>query len=388
MQPDEKLRQFATDKQWEYYEAYCNHGGYRAAAGKTGLHHSTIQSAVKTIFAKAELKGYSPDHGMTRTVPDSFNAARISTNYDAEGNIRQQWVIATVDKEKQREAILAAVEGFKDEIPRAKPVPSTRNYNENTMTVYPVGDHHIGMLAWGEETGGDDHDVSISDSLLIGSVNHLIKASPPSSHAALVLLGDFLHFDSMQAVTPTNRNLLDSDTRFPKVVRVAIHVLRKSIELMLKKHETVHLLIETGNHDESSSVWLREMFNIFYENEPRVYVDTSPMLFHFIEFGKNMIGTHHGDKVKMDKLPLIMASMQPEVWGRTRYRHILTGHIHNDSAKDHPGCKVESFRVLPPADAYAASHGYACTGRDMKSIIYHKEYGEIGRNTVNPAMLI
>jgi hypothetical protein len=42
--------------------------------------------------------------------------------------------------------------------------------------------------------------------------------------------------------------------------------------------------------------------------------------------------------------------------------------------------------VLAPLDAYAANAGYR-SGRDMKSIIMHKLYGEVGRSIVNPRML-
>jgi hypothetical protein len=46
----------------------------------------------------------------------------------------------------------------------------------------------------------------------------------------------------------------------------------------------------------------------------------------------------------------------------------------------------ESFRTLAAKDAWHSGQGYR-SGRDMKCIILHKEFGEIGRQTVNLAML-
>jgi hypothetical protein len=88
----------------------------------------------------------------------------------------------------------------------------------------------------------------------------------------------------------------------------------------------------------------------------------------------------------MAALPLIMATDQPEKWGQSEYRYWWTGHVHHDQVKDYEGCRVESFRILAPADAWAANHGYRAAS-DMKAIILHKDYGEVARHVVNPAML-
>ena len=82
---------------------------------------------------------------------------------------------------------------------------------------------------------------------------------------------------------------------------------------------------------------------------------------------------------------MIMAADREQAWGRTKFRYWLTGHVHNQRLWDFPGCSVESFRVLAPQDAWAFNKGYR-SQRDMKAIIYHAEYGEVSRVTVNPEM--
>jgi hypothetical protein len=82
-----------------------------------------------------------------------------------------------------------------------------------------------------------------------------------------------------------------------------------------------------------------------------------------------------------------MATDRREDWGKTRYRYWWTGHVHHDQVKDIQGVKCESFRVLPPADAWADGAGYRSM-RDIKAIVFHKEYGEVARHTVNPEMLL
>jgi len=203
----------------------------------------------------------------------------------------------------------------------------------------------------------------------------------------IAVLGDFLHYDSTESVTPQNKNVLDTDTRFSNIIRVAIRTLRYSIEKALSIHNNVYVIIEIGNHDISSSIILAEALKNIYELNDRVDIDTSPSHFHYFKFGKVLIGTHHGDKVrKPEKLPLIMANDKPREWGETTYRYWYTGHIHSDTVKDYVGCRVESFRILAPNDAWAHENGFRSM-QDMKSILIHKSFGEVGRTIVNPEML-
>jgi hypothetical protein len=179
--------------------------------------------------------------------------------------------------------------------------------------------------------------------------------------------------------------MLDSDTRYPKMVRAAIRSMRYMIESAARRHGEVRVIVEIGNHDLSSSIFMMECLHNIYENDPRIVVDTSPAHYHYFDFGKCLIGVHHGHGTKMTNLPLLMATDRPELWGRTEYRYWWTGHVHHDQMKEFNGCKVESFRVLAPSDAWASQKGYRA-GQDMKSIILHREYGEVARNTVNPSM--
>lgn len=315
--------------------------------------------------------------------------ARRSALVDAEGNILQQWLIEKPEERAKLAAWEEAARALAEPLPRAEPIdaPASMMLRYDLMVAYPVGDHHLGMLAWKHETG-DSYDLEIGERLLADAMSHLVSSAPPAAEALVVFLGDFLHYDSFDAVTPTNRNLLDADGRYPKVFSAGLRLMRRTIEAAAAKHELVHVIIEIGNHDPSSAIVLMLSLANIYENNPRITIDTSPKHFHYYEFGKVAIGTHHGHgrAAKAEQLPLIMAADKPEMWGRTQYRYWMTGHVHHQSVKDFAGCTVESFRILPPADAYAANEGYRAP-RDMKAITYHREFGEVGRQTVNPAML-
>lgn len=384
--PDEQLRRFATPRQWEILEAIEAEGGITAASRKLSTDQANVSRAAKAVRDKAARAGYAPEHAQLHQVPDGYKIKGVSTLWSEKtGQPVLQWVKTSEDRERQLALLREGVRALCDELPRLDPVPAPALVAEDLCAAYPVGDHHLGMYAWAEEAGGD-YDLKIGERLLNGAVDYLMAATPACGSALLPFLGDYLHYDSFASVTPTNRNLLDSDTRFPAMVRAAIRTMRRTVDAAVRRHGRVHVIVEIGNHDLAASVFLAEALAALYEAEPRVVVDTSPRQFHYFEFGAVLVGTHHGHGVKLADLPLLMATDQPERWGAARHRYWWTGHVHRDVVQDFAGCRVESFRVLPPADAWAANQGYRPRS-DMKAVVLHREHGEVARHTVSPAML-
>ncbi|MGH2277492.1 hypothetical protein ACRCOO_10665, partial [Streptococcus uberis] len=76
-----------------------------------------------------------------------------------------------------------------------------------------------------------------------------------------------MHYDGMKEMTPMSGHILSDDSRLFKMIRTAIKVIKLAVSLCLRKHKKVKLLICEGNHDLSSSLWLREMFYEVYTNE-------------------------------------------------------------------------------------------------------------------------
>ena len=61
--------------------------------------------------------------------------------------------------------------------------------------------------------------------------------------------------------------------------------------------------------------------------------------------------------------------------------------MHHQSVKEYPTCTIETFRTLAAKDAWHHSSGYR-SGKDIKCITYHKDYGEVGRISVVPQMFL
>jgi len=380
------LKQFCTARQWEVLQALETAGTERSAALALGCTRNVISQVVKAVKAKAAASGWSPDNDMTKPVPIGYRIKGISTLY-SDGLVKAQWVKSEVDKGQEDALLQAAVEALTEDLPKVRGTKGPKDTEGALRALYPIGDHHIGLLAWGEETLQGDYDLKISEMLLMRAMDHLVTVTPACDTAMILVLGDFLHYDSFSATTQSG-HLLDADSRFPRMVRVAMRVLRYLITVALKRHKSVQLVVQQGNHDPSSTVFLREAFHHIYENEDRLEVDTAPRTFSCHQFGKNLIGTHHGDKVKLPQLPLLFATDYPKIWGATEHRVILTGHVHHDQIllKEFSGATVESVRILAPKDAYATNGGWRAM-QTMTARVLHKEYGEVSRSTFSPAMI-
>lgn len=383
---DEGLRQFcATERQVEHFEAVLIHGSLRKAAAAIGVHAGTIQCTMEKIKKRAASQGYSPQHDLTKIAPSPFVVRGYSNYYDKDGKLRGQWLKTKVDDNKLHEIMLETIEALKEDIPKVSLVNPPPLGNDNLLNCYVISDYHYGMLSWQEETGAD-WDLKIAEDLIIKWFAQAIHQSPDANTAIFAQLSDFLHFDGMDAATPASKHLLDVDTRFAKVVRSAIRILRTIIDMLLQKHQHVHVLMLDANHDPVSQIWLREWFNVFYENEPRVTVDTSPSPYNAFEFGSNALFFHHGHKRNVSNVSEVFAAQFREMFGRTKHAYAHLGHLHSVDVKENNLMIVEQHRTLAAPDAYAARGGWL-SGRDAKVITYHRQYGEISRLTINSDML-
>jgi hypothetical protein len=384
---DAELKKFATtSRQIEVIDAINKYGTYRKAAAALNCAKGSIQSVVELVKRKAAKRGYSPEHNMIHTVPEPFIVKGHSTLYDQDGNAKLQWVKTSVEDAKLQQIMLETIEALKEDIPRVNLMSPPPLGNDNLLNCYVITDYHLGMLAWSEETKGGDWDIDIAQELIIKWFAQAIQQSPDADTAVFAQLSDFLHFDGMDAVTPASKHLLDVDTRFAKLVRSAIRVLRTVIDMLLAKHQKVHVIMADANHDPVSQIWLREWFSVLYENEPRITVDKSPNPYNAFEFGKTALFFHHGHKRKVTNVSEVFAGQFREMFGRTKYAYAHTGHLHSIDVKENNLMIVEQHRTLAPADAYAARGGWL-SGRDAKVITYHSQFGEVSRLTINSDML-
>ena len=358
---------------------------WKEVTDETGVDSGNGRKIIEKVKRKAAAYGWSPEHDMTHTVPDGFGVKGVSTLYDAEGNVSAQWVKSQAtgrSPEELAEFLKESVESYRGIAERTK---APRNTQKDKLVVYPMGDPHIGMYAWGDEAG-EDFDLDIAEKNLTKAVARLVDVAPASHTAIILNLGDFFHADNQSNQTTRSNNPLDVDTRWGKVFQVGIRTMIQCIDEARRKHSRVIVKNLIGNHDDHTSQALAFALDAFFHNDRRVFVDISPAKFWYHQFYNVLIGAGHGDTAKPDLLPNIMAADVPELWGATKHRYWYTGHIHSQNQKEYAGVIWESFKTLAGKDAWHSAKGYR-SGRDMFCICHHKDHGEIERHRVDVGML-
>jgi len=329
---------------------------------------------------RAEVPGVEP-------VPSGHHLAGVSTMVRTADGL-PQW-IKTGRREESPAELLARLtaETLATIQPRAWQTPAPAGPSaDDLLAVYPLGDPHVGLLAWQPETGAD-FDLGHAEGLMVGAMRDLVLRGPRTERALVVNLGDFFHFDNAAARTTKGEHTLDVDSRAPKVLAVGLRIMVALVDAALEHHAEVEVDTRIGNHDAHTSLMLSLALAAHYRLEPRVQIPPTVSHRAYHEHGAVLIGTTHGDRAHGEDLAAIMAAEQPEAWGRARHRYWLCGHVHHTRRQEYRGVIVEAFRTLAARDSWHAGQGYV-SGRDMHRIVYHRDHGEVSREVVNVGAIL
>ena len=349
----------------DYLAAYQRLGSHRAVARELGVHRTTVKTMLGTDPAVQT--------GMDRlgmTAQPGIAWIKTKPKDDEPG---YSFMVKLQADDDQLERMRDAFEGMA----AAPVVPAPEHADADLLTVYPIADLHLGMMAWGKETG-EDYDTQSAAGRVRDWVARCVASSPASETAVVLSVGDWFHADDQSNQTPASKHQLDVDTRHFKTLEVGIAAMCASIDLALHKHSRVIVRILAGNHDPHSSIALTFATAERYRDNPRVEVVKDPSLFWCHEFGRVMLAATHGDKAKPDRIVHFLADEFAPIWGRTKHRYLWTGHLHHLRAQDIGGVQQEQLRAVTARDAYAYGHAYTARAQ-LQAITLHRDFGEVQR---------
>lgn len=332
--------------------------------------------------AKAQASAGRFEAPPVEPVPAGHSIKGVSTYVDADGTVKGQWIKTRREGESPEDAIARWREALPEIVtPRVGSIDPPRWTDDDLLAVYPLGDPHVGLLAWGKESGAN-FDLEIAERFMVGAMRDLVLRGPRARGALIVNLGDFFHFDNADHHTTQGNHALDVDGRTAKVLDAGIRIFVALIDAALEHHEIVTVDNVAGNHDRYTSIMLSIALRHYYRHEARVCIPTDPATRHYWTHGAVLIGTAHGDRGRIEDLGGIMAAERPEDWGASKHRHWLCGHVHHSQVKELRGVTVETFRTLAARDSWHAAQGYHAQ-RDLSRIVYHRRWGEVERARVS-----
>ena len=372
-----------TDRHREAMQVWeeCGRNSARAA-GVLGISQSTMRDYVSITKNTAAAAGYSENWDARRHVPEGefvIGRSIYTTNDDGEKAwLKTKRTMTEAARDKALQGFVdGLVKGVKPYKPKAK--PKTKKFATDLLPTIVIGDAHFGMRADARETKTRDYDTKIASNDMLAAIEYLVELAPASEKCLLVNVGDFIHANGSSGTT-FGGTKLDVDTRIEVVLEIAAQTFLYAIDKLLAKHKSCVVVMARGNHDSDTAIALALILKFYYSKEPRVTILDPHGFFHTVQFGKNLLAVHHGDKVKAVKLGAILPKMLPEQWSETVYRKWLVGHIHHQNAiETDNGVFVEAFGTLAPPDSWHAGAGYG-SASVMNQVVFHRDGGEVIRH--------
>lgn len=278
--------------------------------------------------------------------------------------------------EEIRQSILKDIYNYAPVYPT---ITHTQSKDGHLLVVDPA-DIHIGKLCDAFETGEAYNNQVAVQRVLEGVKGILDKASGFKIDKILFIGGnDILHIDTPKRQT-TAGTPQDTDGMWYTNFLIAKKLYVEILELLIGVAD-VHFTFNPSNHDYTHGFFLADVIQTWFKDCPNISFDCSIAHRKGFQYGKNLIGTTHGDGAKQQDLPLLMATEFPIEWSQTKHRYVYTHHVHHKSSKDYIGVTVESLRSPSGTDSWHHRNGYQHAPKAVEGFMHHKEFGQIARFT-------
>lgn len=270
---------------------------------------------------------------------------------------------------------------LKDIIPAPFVEKSNYEFRENgVLAEINLADVHLGKLCWKEETG-NNYDIKTAIKIFRDAIDYKINQLKkyPIDRILFPVGNDFFQVDNLQNTT-TAGTPQDVDSRYGKMFREGTKLIIETVE-RLQQLAPVDLIICPGNHDKLSIFFLGEILEIHYRNNPNVTTDNSLTPRKYYKYGKNLLGFAHGDGLKLNDLPMIMAAEASKWWGETKYKFFKVGHFHHQKMilNEVSSVIVEIMPSLSGQDSWHTHKGFVGNTRSAVTALYDKEMGLVGK---------
>lgn len=284
-----------------------------------------------------------------------------------------------VSYKELRDEMIEEMKKYAPKYPKIK-----RGKLEPHLLLIDPADIHINKLALKEETG-EDYTMQIAVERVHQAVDEILeKALPYKIEKIMLNIGnDVLHTDNKSSTTAGT--LQDMETMWHRAFKVARKMYVEIIEKLVQ-HADVHVVYNPSNHDYYSGFMLADALYCWFHNHKNITWDIEIRHRKYFTYGKNLIGTSHGDGAKENDLPMLMAT-EAEDWSNTKYRYIYLHHIHHKKQikyiiGDKQQVTIEYMRSPSAPDGWHDRNGYRAV-KSIEGFIHHKDNGQVARLTVN-----
>lgn len=277
------------------------------------------------------------------------------------------------------ETFQAIIERMKEYSPVYESIKREATDDPHLLVIDPA-DVHIGKLCKAFESGEEYNSQIAVRRVKEGVLGILNKAKGFNIDRILYIVGnDKLHIDTPKRQT-TSGTPQDTDGMWYDNFLTA-YQLDVDIIDMLRLVAPVFVQYDPSNHDYTNGFFLAQALQAWFRNCPDVSFNASIAHRKYFQYGKNLIGTSHGDGAKVQDLPLLMAQEASKEWAESKHRYFYIHHIHHKMSKDFGSVCVEALRSPSGTDSWHHRNGYQHSPKAIEGFIHHPEFGQIARLT-------
>jgi hypothetical protein len=326
------------------------------------------------------LKTYAKNHGLVKECEDAgidvdkvkhfwYKSKKYSINVQGDKN-------ATFSYEDFKTDFIETVSKIK---PQQIPLHRDRVPGSHCLLIDP-SDIHVNKLCSAFETGEEYNSQMAVERVKEGVYSILKKSEGFNIDKIILIVGnDILNTDNAKAQT-TKGTQQDTHLKWFDAFLMAKQLYIDIIETLVGVAD-LEIVYNVSNHDEMSGFFLMDSLYSWYNEHPNIQFNRSPAHRKYTVYGKNLIGTTHGDGAKQTDLPLLMCHEASQHWHDCKHRYWFTHHVHHKTSKDIMSVQIESLRSPSPADSWHHKSGYQHSPLAIEGFIFHKDYGQVARLT-------
>lgn len=327
--------------------------------------------------AKSELSG--------RNYEDLIKAHNIDTNKfrvraywskeSEDGNFVSSVLVSEIKEEEHR------IEEFKKFLSTFKPLEKKfSDYvkdpsKEDVDIEVSISDYHLAKYT------NDENNIDKRSEIFIKVACNLVeKVSRIYNIKKIVfpISNDFFHTDTYFNTT-TNGTPQEVITTYDKEYEKGFETLANTITLLYDRCEEMEVILVQGNHDRTKGFYLAHALQIYFSKYGNISFKRDDSFTKHVVLGNTFIGYHHGDKIKIEELPLLFATSQETSldFGSAKYREIHTGDKHHYMVKEIKGVRIHQMPSLCGTDRWHMQNNYVNQIRAALVLVYHPLKGKI-----------
>jgi len=274
-----------------------------------------------------------------------------------------------------RETIFDEFKGLVNEAPPSVPKLKLKKAKNNYALVISPTDFHWGKSGWINEVG-ETYDFPEASRRLFSKTQNLIERLSYAPEKIILATGsDWFHVDTDNNTT-TKGTIQDSCGSPAQILITGCQLARQHIDI-LREVAPIEIVMMPGNHDRHSAFALMMYLSAVYEGCEDVEVAISPLTRRYLQYGDNLLGFTHGDKMKPESLPSLMSVEAREEWGVTKNHYWFHGHKHHRKSHEINGALVIQLPSLAGHDRYHYREGYTTSQAGLASHMIDKKTGLI-----------